>query len=104
MAGESFAETESPVACIEGAEPTALAYGDHTTGCIISPTIDNDTFVFSGVINDHVRINVMSTTTNMDPLLEVRDSGGTVIASGSCSQGGCTFSLELMLPASGTIA
>ena len=102
MTGVSLAETESSIACVEGAEPTPLAYGDHTTGCSISPAVDTDTFTFTGVINDHVRINVKSTTTSMDPLLEVRDSGGNLIASQSCSGFGCTFSLDMILPASGT--
>ena len=101
VAGESFAETESPVACIEGAEPTILAYGDHTTGCAISPAVDTDTFVFTGTINDHVRINVISTNTNMDPLLELRDHVGALIASESCDNVGCTFSLDTQLPKSG---
>ena len=101
MTGVCMAETESPIACIEGAEPTALAYGDHTTGCSISPAVDTDTFVFTGAISDHIRINVMSTSSNMDPLLEVRDSGGNVIASQSCNNYLCTFSLDMLLPASG---
>ena len=30
------AQSESPVPCIEGAEPLTLVYGDHTSGCSIS--------------------------------------------------------------------
>ena len=101
MTWVSLAETESPIACIEG-PPQALAYGDHTTGCVISPIGDTDQFTFTGTIDDRVRFNVMSTSSNMDPLLEVRDPGGNLIDSRSCSQFGCTFSLDMILPASGT--
>ena len=100
MTGNSLAETESPISCVEGAEPTVLSYGDRTTGCSINPALDTDTFIFTGTIDDHVRINVMSTTTHMDPLLEVRDSVGNVIASQSCNNFECTFSLDIILPAS----
>jgi hypothetical protein len=95
------AEVETPVTCVEGAEPLALAYGNSTSGCGISPAVDTDTFTFSGVINDQVRINVFSTSTNMDPVLEVRDSMGTIIATDSCINIGCTFSLDFVLPNTG---
>ena len=98
------AQAENTVNCDEGviAEPVAMTYGDSTAGCTISPAVDADRFTFTGVINDHVRFNVMSTSSNMDPLLEVRDPGGNLIDSGSCNQLGCTFSLDMILPASGT--
>jgi hypothetical protein len=98
------AQPESAADCDEGAitEPVALIYGDHTAGCGINPAVDTDLFTFVGSENHHVRINVFSTTTNMDPLLEVRDPSGTVIGTESCNNVGCTFSLDLVLPSSGS--
>jgi cell wall assembly regulator SMI1 len=101
MTGESMAETESPIACVEGSEPTAFAYGNHTTGCTISGVTDTDQFSFTGDANDHVRFNVMSTSSQMDPVLEVRDQFGNLVASGTCSNFGCSFSLDVILPQSG---
>ena len=94
------AEIETPVTCVEGST-IGLTYGSSTSGCSINPAIDTDLFTFSGDINDQIRINVFSTSTNMDPLLEVRDSMGALIATDSCVNVGCTFSLDITLPSTG---
>ena len=98
------AQTENAVACDEGVitEPVAMVYGDSTTGCEISPAVDADRFTFAGSMNDNVRINVLSTTTNMDPVLEVRSPAGILIDTASCNNRGCNFSLDIILPETGT--
>jgi hypothetical protein len=98
------AQTENAVDCDEGVipEPIAMAYGDHTAGCEISPAVDPDQFTFAGSVNDHVRINVLSTTTHMDPVLEVRSPTGTLVDTASCNNFGCSFSLDIILPETGT--
>jgi len=95
------AEIETPVTCVEGST-TALTYGNSTSGCSINPAIDTDLFTFSGSINEQIRINVVSTSSNMDPVLELRDSMGTLIDTGSCVNVGCTFTLDVTLPSTGT--
>ena len=52
------AQSESPVACNEGAEPGNLVYGDHTTGCEINPSTDLDSFQFDGTAGDVIRISL----------------------------------------------
>ncbi len=70
MASVPFAfaqQNENTVACDEGNEPIAIAYGDSTTGCAVSPATDTDRFLFSGTAGDLVELTMRSSTSNMDP-------------------------------------
>ena len=78
----------------------ALAYGD-TVSSEIDTSLDADFYVFQGTPGDQVRVNVNSTTTQMDPTIEVRDPNGTVIINGpadggQCSNFGCSFSVDIL--------
>lgn len=97
------AQPESPVACSEGNEPLVLKYGDHTTGCEIGAVTDRDRFSFVGATGDDVRINVSARGSGnyLDPRVEVRDPGGSVIADQNCLDS-CSFSIDLTLSDSGT--
>jgi len=97
-------QSESSVACDEGVvlEPLQINYGDHTVNCEIDAPTELDQFTFVGSADDNIRITVLSTTTNMDPTLEVRDPEGTVIATKSCGNFRCSFTLDLSLTLSGT--
>lgn len=107
----AWAQQEETVAeCDENgvppvAEPVPLTYGDHTEGCLISPAAETDTFRFEGTAGDVVRINVLGTTGNFGPMLEIRDSANTQLDSGSCSppfNSICSFSTETTIAANGT--
>lgn len=100
----SAAQPESAAECNEGVipEPVELAYGDHTFGCEIGSAVDLDRFSFVGTIGEQVRINVLAASGSLDPFLEIRDPIADLIASESCTSTGCSFSVDLMLPISGT--
>ena len=98
---------ESSAACSEGTEPLMLNYGDHTTGCAISPAVDVDTFTFEGSAGDNIRIAGDNTGGPFDPGLELVDPGGSTIANAGCSGGccggvHCSFVLNTTLTVSGT--
>jgi hypothetical protein len=100
----SAAQSESPVACDELTEPLPLVYGDHTTGCEISPVLDIDRFIFDGVTGDDVRIVIRTFDNRPDPRLEVRDPDGVVIWDDFCgttTTNACTLVAELSLVKSG---
>ncbi len=105
LSGRSMAaQSETSVSCDEGVigEPLSMVYGDYTVNCAINFATDSDRFSFDGAAGELVRINVVSTTTNMDPFLEVRDPTGAVIDTEICNNVGCSFSLDVTLPQSGT--
>lgn len=93
-------QSESPVACVEGAEPVLLNYGDYTTDCEINTVTDLDSFSFNGSDGDDIRITVRSFTA-MDPRVELRDPVGNVIEDNWCN-GVCSFSTDASLEVSGT--
>jgi hypothetical protein len=93
---------ESPVTCVEGAEPTELVYGDHTVNCAFEYQTDLDRFEFHGVAGDQIRINVISTSGHVDPSIVVRDPSFSSIGDMVCHNNGCTYSLELTLTSTGT--
>ena len=93
---------EHTVTCENEPRITQLKYGDHTEGCAIDQITDRDTLTFEGVVGEHVKIVVVSTTANMDPRLELRGPAGTVLETGACNNKGCFIELELDLPATGT--
>ncbi len=102
--------SETTVSCNEGviSEPLLMQYSQHTDNCIINPATDLDRFSFTGRSNDLVRINVLSTTNGLGPVLEIRDPGGNLIVNGAIDGAGCnsvltcSFSLDLTLPADGS--
>lgn len=91
---------ENPAACVEGpTEPLTLVYGQNTTGCVISPAADIDTFRFQAATGDHVRVNVHGASGTFDPMLEIRDPAGMIIPP-ACGQsdhcdGGCCGTCSL---------
>lgn len=98
------AQSESPVACVEGSEPLNLVYGDHTTGCEINPVLDLDRFTFDATDGDDVRIILRTFANRPDPRLEVRDPDGVVISDtfcGTTTSFPCTLSVPLSLVKTG---
>lgn len=96
------AQSESPVACDEAAEPVILVYGDHTTGCDINPSTDLDSFNFDGTDGDSIRI-LLRTTGGLDGRIELFDPDGVVIDNPSCEAtfSGCSLTLNADLVKSG---
>jgi hypothetical protein len=94
-------QVESPVDCIEGNEPTQLAYSDHTVGCAFESQTDLDRFEFYGTAGDQIRINVISTSGHVDPSIEVIDPNLTIVGSMACMNHLCTYSLALTLTDTG---
>ncbi len=99
-------QVETATPCDEGtiAEPVELVYGNTTTGCAIDPTSDTDRFFFSGNGQDQVRVHLVVQTTNLDPIVELRDASNTLIESGSCgstSNTVCAVAFDAVLPATG---
>ncbi len=84
-AGDGFPQPESAVPCDEGNEPVFLSYGDHTTGCVISPAVDSDPFCFLGTAGDQVRIIILGRSDFFDPRLEIRDPTGVLIINTACT-------------------
>jgi len=52
------AQPEQAVDCDEINDPFDISYGQHTSGCTISPAADLDSFDFQGVAGEIVRICV----------------------------------------------
>ena len=94
-----------PVAeCIEGYEPLPMNYGEHTSGCGIYPATDIDTFEFSGVEGDVVRVIVDGTTNGLDPHVEILDCTGGLVTQGTCianSVSSCSLIVQATLPCTG---
>ena len=104
-----FPQPESPVSCDEGniSEPIPINYGDHTTGCSISPATDRDRFSFSGVAGELVRFSILSRTNGFDPVLEIRDPDEDIVPidPDRCTTdrfNTCSFLTDLTLTKSGT--
>ncbi len=73
----------------------ALAYGEIVSS-EVDTALDADYYVFQGTPGDQVRVNVNSTTTQMDPTIEIRDPNGMVVNSGQCSNFGCSFFVDIL--------
>lgn len=108
--GSAWAQqAESTATCDEEgippiAEPVPLIYGDHTSGCLISPPSEGDTFRFDGLSGDIVRVIVQGTTPNFSPTIEVRDGINTLVDSGGCvpnTNGRCSFTTDSTLASDG---
>lgn len=93
------AQSESPVACNEGAEPGNLVYGDHTTGCEINPSTDLDSFQFDGTAGDVIRIS-LTTGGQLDGRIElIEPVTFNTIANVACNAvgGGCALIVDQTL-------
>ncbi len=100
-------QDETTAECDEGviAEPVPLVYGNSTVGCNIgaSPT-DTDRFTFSGLAGETVRLRMVTLTNNLDPSIEIRDSGNMLVDSFGCSSSTfarCSTGLTVELPVTG---
>jgi hypothetical protein len=71
LAGQS---ESVPVLCSEGKEPLPLKYDDRTSGCQIDAETDEDSFSFTGVANDRIRVIVSRTSGTFCPRLELWDT------------------------------
>ncbi|HEC16054.1 MAG TPA: hypothetical protein ENI99_05720, partial [Sedimenticola sp.] len=99
------ATPETTVACVEGAEPLALAFGDSATGCAIDTGADTDTFEFTGNVGGEIRLNLRTLTKNLDPNMSLRDPNGVEVATKACvadSWSTCGFALSHTLTVAGT--
>ena len=94
------AQAESSVSCVEQAAAIHISYGDSASCAIESPT-DLDQFSFAGVAGEHIRINSLSLSGNLDPALELRDPNFQLIDSASCMNNGCSYSRDVILPKTG---
>jgi hypothetical protein len=85
-------------------EPIAISYGDHTANAEITPGVDIDGYTFQGQNGDQIRIVMSGLTGGFDPLIELRDPGGLVLQTQSCSTGlfTCAVSLDQALTDNGT--
>ena len=83
-----------------------IDYGNSKSN-VISPAVDGDYYLLGGTAGDQIRLTMLSTTTNMDPTIEVRGPNGTLLLNGaadgaSCSNRGCSFSVNLFPAITGT--
>lgn len=95
-------QSESPIAC-NPAGATVLVYGDHTTGCGISPSTELDIFQFDGIAGDVIRIS-LRTTGQLDGHIELfGPGGGAAISDTACGAngGGCSLIVNETLAESG---
>ena len=97
-------DTQMEIVCSE--ETLDLQYGDHTSGCVISPTADADPFRFQGVAGDVVRFICSGLTLNLDCRIEVWEPSPAhvKIVDTSCyadQYHRCTASQEVELPSTG---
>ena len=106
----SYAATpETSVACVEGAEPLTLSFGNSTTDCVIDTGADTDAFEFTGNAGDEVRLNLRTLTANLDPNMSLRDPTGVEVGTSACVGQNqfsqpitCGFALTHTLTATGT--
>jgi len=87
------------------AEPYAMAYGWHTSGCAISPTTDLDLFSFVAQAGDDVRILIDGTSSDFDPKLDIYGPDNLLVSSNYCSgpwNGTCSLVVSSTDLASGT--
>jgi len=99
-------QPESPVSC-SLTQPIQIVYGQHTSGCSISPATNLDLFRFQGKAGDQVRLRVAGQSNDLDPRVDIYSPTNTKtpIASPSCSApswGTCTFQHAWTLKQTGT--
>ena len=97
------AQSESPVACVEGPSSFPLVYGDYTTGCEIGPSaLDLDPFVFDGVAGDVIRLSVLAEG-RLDARVELFDPTGVIVSDTFCNSStvGCSLKVDETLAVSG---
>jgi hypothetical protein len=97
-------QAETVVPIVEG-PMTELHFGERTSGATIDPGTDVDLFSFEGRQGDTVRIAIRSNSNWWDPKMEILVPGMAPINGPGCSGqccGGCTGTLDLTLPVSGT--
>ena len=78
-----------------------INYGDSVIDNDVSPAVDGDFYLFKGTVDDQIRLTARSTSTAMDPTIEVYDPNGTLVLNGavdgaSCSGFGCVFSVDIV--------
>lgn len=95
-------QSESPVPCAVGT--TILVYGDYTTGCDITPSIDTDAFNFDGIAGDVIRIS-LRTAGQLDGQIELRSPTNVLIIDPvpvcNALGGGCSLVVDATLTESG---
>jgi len=99
-------QQESPIVVVEGAEPVALQFGDHTSGALIDTSVDLDSYTFCGSAGDEVVIVVDGVTFCIDPRVEVFGPAGFQTSSNcqpDCRFGpeSCSFYHRFVLPETG---
>ncbi|MCA9322486.1 MAG: PPC domain-containing protein, partial [Planctomycetes bacterium] len=77
-------QIENPVTC-NPSGATLLAYGDHTSGCAISPATQIDIFTFLGTAGDLIRVAIDGTSNDFDPNLQILDPAGATFHLQTCS-------------------
>jgi hypothetical protein len=83
--GPTPTPTEPVATCTEINEPLAIAYGEHTANCNISPSADLDRFEFQASAGDDVRIVLANVNGPLDPKVEIFDPTHASIGTASCS-------------------
>jgi len=78
-----------------------LYYGAARFQDRISPDCDADFFAFEGVAGTTVQI-AFRVLDLWEPYIEIRSDDGTLLLVGGCTTGGCDFSADFTVPATGT--
>ncbi|MEL7449518.1 MAG: dockerin type I domain-containing protein [Pseudomonadota bacterium] len=76
-------------------EPLLISY-DMPSSATVSPDVDMEAFRFDVIGGTTVRLAVHSNTSNaFDPVMEIYDSAGALVTTGSCANNGCSFVVNL---------
>lgn len=63
----------------------SLAYGDHTVNAALANTYEVDSYTFTALAGDQIRLQLHTQTMGIDAVAVLRDPGGAIVNSTSCS-------------------
>ena len=84
---------------IPDVDPPLVSYVTPVTDAL-SPAVDGDFYRFNGTPGTDIRLNVLGTSLNFAPVVEIRDPNGTLVVNGAvdgatCNTSYCSFSVDL---------
>lgn len=86
--------------------PVPLQYGDHTVSAALANPLEVDSFSFAGVAGDSVLLQLRGLSGGIDPSVTLRDPGGSVLGTATCTgfagTGPCSLTLLRTLPTNGS--
>lgn len=89
LAAASGAQAAAPEHAVDAAGVSSgyvnLAYGDHTVNAALANTYEVDSYTFSALAGDQIRLQLLTQTAGIDAMAVLRDPEGKVVTSTSCA-------------------